>query len=251
LILVVAVVIEVGVVKLARKPADQTVSREEILKAAAEVLSQKGYEAATMKDIASEVELTAASLYYHFRNKEELILAVLETGVHHAVSRVSPIAQSSLSAKEKLRAMVAVHVVSLTEQMAVAAALVYEMGPLLGIRKQLQKERSASMQDRLELLIETRDQFEQLFREVIIQGIQDGEFRSVDVPIFVKTMMGAHNWVGVWYQTGGRLNGQAIAEQMSDTFLRALICSTEAQRNVETDSSNLSSIGEQSANFPT
>ena len=103
MILVVAVVIEVGVVKLARKPADQTVSREEILKAAAEVLSQKGYEAATMKDIASEVELTAASLYYHFRNKEELILAVLETGVHHAVSRVSPIAQSSLSAKEKLR----------------------------------------------------------------------------------------------------------------------------------------------------
>jgi hypothetical protein len=56
LILVVAVVIEVGVVKLARKPADQTVSREN-LKAAAEVLSQKGYEAATMKDIASEVEL--------------------------------------------------------------------------------------------------------------------------------------------------------------------------------------------------
>ncbi|MFZ4827612.1 MAG: TetR/AcrR family transcriptional regulator [Phototrophicaceae bacterium] len=212
---------------MARKPADQTVSREEILKAAADVLSQKGYEAATMKDIASEVDLTAASLYYHFRNKEELVLAVLETGVHYAVSRVSPIAQSALPAKDKLRAMVVVHVVSLTEQMAVAAALVYEMGPLLGIRKQAQKERSAVMQERLETLIQSRDQFEQLFREVIVQGIQEGAFRPVDVPIFVKTMMGAHNWVGVWYRAGGRLDGHAIAEQMSDTFLRALLCSTE------------------------
>lgn len=220
---------------MARKPADQTVSREEILQAAAEVLSQKGYEAATMKDIASEVDLTAASLYYHFRNKEELVLAVLETGVHYAVSRVSPIAQSDLSAKEKLRAMVAVHVISLTEQMAVAAALVYEMGPLLGIRKQLEKERSVLMQERLEVLIQTRDRFEQLFREVITQGIETGEFRSVDVPIFVKTMMGAHNWVGVWYRAGGRLDGHAIAEQMSDTFLRALLCSTEIEQPVRMD----------------
>jgi AcrR family transcriptional regulator len=44
---------------VARKPADQSVSREDILLAAADVLQRNGYEATTMKDIAAAVNLTA------------------------------------------------------------------------------------------------------------------------------------------------------------------------------------------------
>jgi hypothetical protein len=35
-------------------------------------------------------------------------------------------------------------------------------------------------------------------------------------------MLGAHNWVGVWYREGGRLNGSEIADHMADTFLLSL-----------------------------
>jgi len=44
----------------------------------------------------------------------------------------------------------------------------------------------------------------------------------VDVGIFTKTMLGAHNWVGVWYRPTGRLSGEEIAEMMADSFLRSL-----------------------------
>ena len=66
---------------MARKPADQSVDREDILWAAAEVLHRNGYEATTMKDIAAQVNLTAASLYHHFKNKDFLLLSVLEVGL--------------------------------------------------------------------------------------------------------------------------------------------------------------------------
>lgn len=210
---------------MARKPADQSVSRDEIIQAAADVLKQKGYEATTMKDIAAEVDLTAASLYHHFKNKNALLLAVLEGGLDYALSHIEPIATATdKPAAQKLREMIAVHVVSLTEHTAVGAAMVFEIGALLGIKTPSTESYKALKEfaDRRKRFLERRDRFEMYFREVIEEGIRSGEFRAVDVPIFVKTMMGAHNWVSVWYRDGGRLDGETIATQMADTFLRAL-----------------------------
>jgi AcrR family transcriptional regulator len=211
---------------LARKPADQSVSREDIIQAAAEVLKRKGFEATTMKDIASEVNLTAASLYHHFANKNALLIAVLEGGMDFAISQIEPIATAvDVSAASRLREMIAVHVISLTEHTAVGAAMVFEIGALVGIRPPAAHnggKTAIEFLDRRELFFERRDAFERHFRDVVQDGIAAGEFREVDVPIFVKTMLGAHNWVSVWYREGGRLTGEDIAANMADTFLRAL-----------------------------
>ncbi len=209
---------------MARKPADQSVSREEIIRAAADVLKQKGYEATTMKDIAAEVNLTAASLYHHFDNKNALLLAVLEGGMDYALQHIAPIATGAASATERLREMITVHVVSLTEHPTVGAAMIFEIGALIGIRPPSAPEgkTATAFLDRQGVFFEHRDAFERHFRDVIEAGIAAGEFRAVDVPIFVKTMLGANNWVSVWYQEGGRLDGPTIAANIADTFLRAL-----------------------------
>lgn len=208
---------------MARKPADQSVSRADIIQAAADVLKHKGYEATTMKDIAAEVDLTAASLYHHFKNKNALLLAVLEEGMDYALACIQPIADSDKPAPEKLREMIAVHVVSLTEHTAVGAAMVFEIGALIGVKAPSAGGKLAQeFADRRALFFSRRKAFEACFIRVVEEGVQSGAFRQVDVPIFVKTMMGAHNWVSVWYREGRRLKGQDIAEQMADTFLRAL-----------------------------
>src|SRR5688572_13861495 len=118
---------------LARKPADQTVSREDILKAAADVLLRRGYDAATMKDIAAEVNLTAASLYHHFVNKDALLLAVLEAGLEYVIGQLEPIVSSEQPAADKLRAMIHVHIMGVTGNMAVGAAMVFEIRSLLAL----------------------------------------------------------------------------------------------------------------------
>lgn len=213
---------------MARKPADQLVNREDIIAAAADVLQRCGYEATTMKDIAAEVNLVAASLYHHFKNKDFLLLAVLEDGLKQVTRLLDPIVQSSQSNAEKLRRMIRVHIESLTENTAVGAAMIFEMRSLLrdnwsrkvGIQadNDLQREFSA----RRDAFFLQRDHFEGLFRQVIHDGITSGEFRPVDEAIFVKMMLGAHNWVALWYKPDGSLSGQAIAGMIADSFLRAL-----------------------------
>lgn len=210
---------------MARKPADQSVSRHDILQAAAHVLQRNGYEATTMKDIAAEVNLTAASLYHHFDNKDALLLAVLEAGIGQILGEIEPIARSSQSCGDKLRHMIAAHIIGLTENTAVGAAMVFEIKSLVGhkyLSANGSKADMAKVIERRAAFVARRDQFEDLFRVVIREGVERGEFRPVDVPIFVKTLLGAHNWVGVWYRPEGRLNGQEIADTLADTFLRAL-----------------------------
>jgi TetR/AcrR family transcriptional regulator, cholesterol catabolism regulator len=205
---------------LARKPADQSVNQEDILIAAADVLQRNGYEATTMKDIAAEVNLTAASLYHHFKNKDALLLAVLEAGLELVISRLEPIVRSDKAYDQQLREMIGIHVVSLTENTAVGAAMVFEIRSLMAVN-------GAGKEDddyiaRRNTFFARRDYFENLYRKVIQKGVNQGVFRAVDVPIFTKTLLGAHNWVSVWYKPNGRLSGQEIADMMADTFLQSL-----------------------------
>jgi len=213
---------------LARKPADQSVSREAILQAAAEVLRRNGYEATTMKDIAKQVNLTAASLYHHFENKDTLLLAVLELGLQYVSKQIEVVIDNpDLTWAGKLREMIRVQVTGLTENRPVGAALVMEVRPmaLMGsgsTRNTAKHQLVRDYETRRAAFFEARRQFEHLFHTVLQNGITAGAFRSVDVPITVKSILGANNWVTVWYRDGGRLSGEQIAEQIADLFVNGL-----------------------------
>ncbi|MCA9895179.1 MAG: TetR family transcriptional regulator [Anaerolineae bacterium] len=214
---------------MARKPADQSVSPEEIVRAAADALREHGYDATTMKDIAARVNLTAASLYHHFKSKDFLLLAVLELGLEQAIAKVEPIAADTrLSNTEKMRAMIHTHVLEVTTNTAIGAAMVFEIKSLLNANF---GPRGSSTNDEatIEEFIQRRDSFfqrrasfERQFRNVIEAGMASSEFRQVDAAIVAKAMLGAHNWVGVWFKPSGRLSGEQVAEIMSDTFLTSL-----------------------------
>lgn len=197
---------------MARKPADQAVSRPDILFAAGHVFRRQGYHGAKMADIAAEVDLTAGSLYHHFPGgKQQILIEVLNAGLELITDSTREIVEDdSLSPDEKIKRMVHCHVETLTENMAVAAAFVFETRTLL----ENPAERASYLQ--------RRDAFESLYDRVIKEGIRSGLFRQVDVPIFTKTMLGAQNWVGLWYRKDGRLSGKEIAEEMGRNFLVAL-----------------------------
>lgn len=214
---------------MARKPADQSVSREEIIWAAADVLRRSGYDATTMKDIAAEVNLTAASLYHHFPSKDALLLAVLEAGLEYVIDQIEPIVDSNKPSDQKLREMIGTQIITLTGNTAVGAAMVFEIRSLMNIKppsvdaSRDDKDDYQEFIARRDVFFSRRDHFEDLFRCVVREGIENGTFRPVEDGIFTKMLLGANNWVGVWYKESGRLTGQQIADIIIDTVLRGLM----------------------------
>ncbi len=210
---------------MARKPADQSVDREDILWAAAEVLHRNGYDSTTMKDIAAQVNLTAASLYHHFKNKDFLLLNVLELGLDFTIEKLETVANADLSNAEKLAGMIRSHVVCVTGNVAVGAAMVFEIRSLLNASLSSKIGDDTFMEEfvaRRNQFFARRDYFEGLFRDTIQAGMDTGEFREVDAATVTRAMMGAHNWISVWFKEGGRLSGEELADVMVDTWLAAL-----------------------------
>ncbi len=195
---------------MARKPAAQTVHPDAIIQAAASVFRRKGYHGAKMADIAAEVNLTAGSLYHHFPSKQDLLIAVLDTGLDRITRDVQAIVGDTNEPTAKLRRIIRAHIHSVITNANIAAAVIFEGRTLLDVPEVRER------------FVAQRDALESLYRHAVEEGIAAGAFRPVDVGIFVKTLFGALNWVSMWYRADGRLSGEAIADEIAGTFLAAL-----------------------------
>ena len=92
---------------LERKERERERRRQQIIVAAKKVFSEKGFNKATMDDIAGEAELSPGTLYLYFKNKEELYASLSLRILHYLHIRVEHVAKSQeLGPIEKLDAMI-------------------------------------------------------------------------------------------------------------------------------------------------
>jgi AcrR family transcriptional regulator len=66
-----------------RKRADGELSRERILDAATEIAAERGYEGTSIALVSKKCGLPASSIYWHFKDKDDLIAAVIERSFAH------------------------------------------------------------------------------------------------------------------------------------------------------------------------
>jgi TetR/AcrR family transcriptional regulator, cholesterol catabolism regulator len=76
--------------------------RDEILRVAARVFRNKGYRSATLNDIADEFGFTRAALYYYFKSKEQILVAVIESAGHEITAQLEQTAALDAPPAEKL-----------------------------------------------------------------------------------------------------------------------------------------------------
>ncbi len=92
-------------------PSGPPVTRDRILDEAEALFAERGFAGTSVRDIASRVDLTAASLYNHFAGKEALYRAVLDRGVQPLVGMMQELSQGepTLDATEQMIAAVMEH----------------------------------------------------------------------------------------------------------------------------------------------
>ncbi len=167
--------------------------------------------------MGSDDGITRSAMLLLTLGEDSLLLAVMEAGLELILGRIRPIVYADLPSDHKLQQMICAHVIGVTQNTAVGAAMVFEIRSLLDVKSPPATASTADHQSYAEFLerrsafFTARDEFEHLFRQVIREGVQNGTFRPVDDGIFTNTLLGAHNWVGIWYKPSGRLSGDEIA----------------------------------------
>ncbi|MBS2100809.1 TetR/AcrR family transcriptional regulator [Carboxylicivirga linearis] len=75
--------------------------RSSIIEAAKELFAKFGYKKTTMEDIAIALRKGKSSLYYYFKNKEEIFQAVIESEEKHLFSKLNEIVNTKMEPREK------------------------------------------------------------------------------------------------------------------------------------------------------
>ena len=178
----------------------------EILRVAAEVLSQKGYYNASLEEIADRLDLAKASLYHYFDSKEALLTACLGTVAEEAIRRLTVIASGPGTAPERLRGLI-------IEQLRIITVEYPELARLFLAHL----EWPGAVQERIK---EWHGRHDAIFKGVIEEGVKSGELADVDPSLVRHNLTGALNFVPFWFKPGGgRFAAGEAFEAVADSVL--------------------------------
>ncbi|MGH8430448.1 MAG: TetR/AcrR family transcriptional regulator [Solimonas sp.] len=188
----------------------------EILDAAADAFNEQGYDATSIDYIGDVLGVTKGSIYYHYRSKADLFVAVYRRVMEMNIETVEPIAaQTDMSPLERLYRMAHAH------SLQVMKHLSYQRVAVQGLEAQLMSRVNEAQRARLNDVIQLRDRYEKLFVQVITQAVDAGELPQQNPRLSVKPLFGAINWTTMWYVPRSRESARdrdRIATQLA-TFV--------------------------------
>lgn len=185
-----------------------TSRQAEILRIAQDLFKDKGYAAASVRDIAKAANVEPASLYSHISGKEDLLDRTCFDMADKFISAISEVNDIYFDAAQKLQLAVANHVELLTSNPSAAHVF--------------QREWRYLNEPRRSEFIQLRNQYEEGFRTIVQNGIDEGLFNDVDIKIAALTILSSLNWIVEWYREDGDLSPKEIADQLFNFILTGL-----------------------------
>src|SRR6266705_1271086 len=134
--------------------------RESILTAAVQLFAEYGYHAAPLRDIARLAGIQAASIYYHYANKEALLVEIMETHMRHLNGNLERILREQSDPQKRLYEAIANHIRLHTTYKYEFFIIDTEIRALEG--------------DKRGYILSLRDRYEELLQELLRDGMERG-----------------------------------------------------------------------------
>jgi AcrR family transcriptional regulator len=165
-----------------RKEREKKMRRQQIMDAAKKVFASKGFGGATVENITDEAELSPATLYLYFKNKDELFASLNLRMLEALIAKVENVRdQKKLSPEEKIDALEkALYEVYLTDPLNVVNVLRFQS-----------KERLRNLSP--ELASQIRDYTQKYMKaiaEIFENGVREGIFLDRHPAAFADIVWG-------------------------------------------------------------
>jgi TetR/AcrR family transcriptional regulator, cholesterol catabolism regulator len=180
--------------------------REELLRVSAKLFREKGFDGTSIRDISSAAGMHSGSPFYHFKTKQDILVAVMEQGLAEGLRKTEEVIALDLPPERKLKVLIRAQLGTiLDEGNDFIAVLLYDWRSL----SPANRRRIVALKDRYDAL------WQRLIDELQRAGHMPGDAQLVRLLI-----LGAVNWTGTWYRVGGRLSLDDVADNAARLFLR-------------------------------
>ena len=186
-------------------------SRQEILRTAARLFQQRGYDATSMNDVATALRLSKGGLYHHFQSKDEILFEIMNHAMDITQERVIEPVRRIEGAEQRLRTLIQLHIeVVLSPRDREITVMLHENHPL---PPSLRKRINARKKEYVHFL-------EGLMREV--QQARQGK-GHVSPRAAAFALLGMINWIYQWYKPEGELQAHNLVPQFTELIFGGIL----------------------------
>jgi AcrR family transcriptional regulator len=183
-------------------------SRQDILRTAARLFQQRGYDATSMNDVAAALKLSKGGLYHHFQSKDEMLFYIMSHALDITDERVITPVRAIQDPEERLRTLIRLHIeVVLSVRDREITVMLHENHPLPpSLRKQINQRKKDYIH----------------FVEGLIADVQrlKGSRATVTPRAAAFALLGMINWIYQWYKPEGRLQAPDLIPQYTELLFR-------------------------------
>ena len=194
------------------QPENRSV-REKVLAAAVQLFATYGYHAATMRVIARIAGIQAASIYYHYANKQALLVEIMETHMLHLNENLERIVSKQDSVQQRLYEAIANHIRLHTTFKSEFFIIDTE------IRALEDKNRGS--------ILALRDQYENMLQKLLREGMEQGILRETDEKVSSYAIIAMCTEVAGWFRPSGRLSVQQVIDIYVQMITKGLLTAKE------------------------
>lgn len=190
-----------------RRDTNYDEKKELVLRTAAKLFRDKGYDSASINDLADILEVTKPTLYYYVQSKENLQLEILKRAQDEILAFLKEAEAMDASGYEKLRfAMIRYALVMISDHGACLARLPWRL---------FSRESHREVLDRI-------DEADRILYRIIREGERDGTLNVPDRIVVYHAMFGSLNWMAYWTKGDGRIPPEKLAELQTDILLEGI-----------------------------
>lgn len=195
----------------ARMAASEGIStkREAIIRAALTMFADHGYQGTSLRRLAESVGIEAGSLYNHISSKNDLLSDMVVYATHEVLAGVRQQLESAPSDPVgRLLVAITAHIQFHCIQREQVIVLDRDFTALSG--------------ENAGKVAEAREAYEQVFREIVDEGVSSGAFRPHDAALSTKAILRLGPGTATWYRAKGPASAHEIGAFYADIFLRGL-----------------------------
>src|SRR5438270_12688574 len=196
-------------------PFDRRLAK--VLQHAAHIFCEKGYEGASMRDLSRAAGMSLAGMYHYFESKEDLLYLIKKHTFRTIIERLQERLKESNDAEERVRIFIENHLEYFLANKEAMKVLTHEDETLKNGRG---AEIRAIKREYYKICL---DLLEDLRRE---KGLQ------FSGRLAVLGLFGMINWIYTWHNPRVDLDAGAMAEEMSNLFLRGVLNPGKTKRNI-------------------
>ncbi|SJZ33161.1 TetR/AcrR family transcriptional regulator [Sediminibacterium ginsengisoli] len=186
---------------MARIKTEKNISRKEVIVAkAASLFREKGFKAASMRDLAEAVGVEAASLYNHIKSKTELLHELCFSVANRFMHNIDEIERENSSSLEKIEKLLRFHINEMIHHYEEVYVSDREW-------KHLADPYLSNYQNQRRI-------YRKRFASIIETGIREKEIKKIDAPTAVLIMLHAISGIESWHRSTQRISAAELEENM-------------------------------------